>query len=115
MTLESQGGAPNYHPNSFGGPEADLRAKALSPVLPISGDATRYDNGQNDNFSQARLLYQRVLTPLERGRLINNIVDWLRRANTVIQDRAIRNFAQVNEDFGRLIREGIQAKSHSGI
>ncbi|KAL3276553.1 hypothetical protein HHI36_011928 [Cryptolaemus montrouzieri] len=115
MTLDSQGGAPNYHPNSFGGPESDSRAKALSPVLPIAGDAARYDNGLNDNFRQARLLYERVLTPLERGRLINNVVDWLRRANTVIQDRAIKNFAQVNADFGRLIREGIQAKLHSTV
>ncbi|XP_045466310.1 catalase-like [Harmonia axyridis] len=112
MTFESQGGAPNYHPNSFGGPESDLRAKALAPILPIAGDAARYDNGLNDNFSQARLLYERVLTPLERRRLVDNIVDWLRRANAVIQERAIRNFAQVNEDFGRLIREGILAKSH---
>lgn len=37
MTLHSQGGAPNYHPNSFNGPKIDKRAKALSPVIPLHG------------------------------------------------------------------------------
>nr|XP_023028224.1 catalase-like [Leptinotarsa decemlineata] len=106
-TLSSQSGAPNYHPNSFKGPENDRRARALAPVLPISGDAKRIDSGQDDNFTQARLLYEDVLTPDERGRLINNIVSWLKYANTVIQDRSIGNFSKVNEDLGRRIREGL--------
>lgn len=53
-TLQSQAGAPNYHPNSFKGPEEDRRAAALAPIIPLHGDATRIDNNQEDNYSQPR-------------------------------------------------------------
>jgi catalase len=112
-TLDSQGGAPNYHPNSFGGPESDTRARGLSPVLPVVGNASRYDNGDEDNFTQARLLYQKVLNPAERGRLINNIVMCLKNASEFLQERAIKNFSSVDADFGRRIKGGIQAQLHS--
>lgn len=41
MCYENQGGAPNYHPNSFGGPEDDPRAKKLAPPFSVQGDALR--------------------------------------------------------------------------
>lgn len=109
-TVDNQGGAPNYHPNSFGGPESDRRAKGLSPVLPIHGNATRHDNGDDDNFSQSRLLYRNVLKPVERTNLANNIVTDLRNASTFIQDRAIANFAKVDAELGENVRQGIQAQ-----
>lgn len=83
----------------------------LAPTLPITGDAKRIDSGQDDNFTQSRLLYRNVLKPDERGRLIQNIVSWLSAANEVIQERAINNiFSKVDEDLGRRIREGIKAQ-----
>ncbi|EEZ97738.1 catalase [Tribolium castaneum] len=111
-TLDSQGGAPNYHPNSFGGPDNDKRALALSPLLPVVGNAGRYDNGGEDwdNFGQARLLYHRVLKEDEKERLVDNIVNWLKNAADFLQERAIRNFANVDEEFARKIRERIQAQ-----
>lgn len=42
-TVNSQGGAPNYHPNSFEGPVNDERAKALTPAIPLHGEAKRYE------------------------------------------------------------------------
>lgn len=106
-TLQSQGGAPVYHPNSFNGPEESKRAAALTPVLPLSGDAKRIDNGQDDNYTQARLLYKRVLKPDARGRLIQNIISWLKYANPVIQDRTVTSLTNVDEDFARRIQEGL--------
>ncbi|XP_056639845.1 catalase-like isoform X2 [Diorhabda sublineata] len=114
-SLQSQSGAPVYHPNSFKGPEEDKRAKALSPIWPLVGDAQRLDNGNDDNYTQPRLLYQRVLKPLERGRLIDNIVSWLQYANSVLQERAIINFSKVDEDLGRRIRESLHSKSHAQV
>lgn len=111
-TFNSQGGAPIYHPNSFGGPDSDKRAKKLSPTYTIAGDAWRYDNGGEDNFTQARILYQRVLDDGAKGRLINNIASDLRDAATFIQERALNNFAQVDADFSRRINEQIQAYNH---
>ncbi|KAJ8935770.1 hypothetical protein NQ314_012659 [Rhamnusium bicolor] len=108
-TINSQGGTPNYHPNSFKGPENDRRAQALSPSLPLSGVAKRIDNGNDDNFTQARLLYQRVLKPDERSRLIQNIASWLKPTNSVLQDRAIVNFSKVDESLGQQIREELNS------
>lgn len=112
-TFDSQGGAPNYHPNSFKGPRSDRRAKALAPILPIRGDATKYDNGADDNFTQPRALYQRVLDEPAKARLIENIVNNLRYAAGFIQDRAIANFTAVDEELGRKIKEGIEASLHT--
>ncbi|CAH1187434.1 unnamed protein product [Phyllotreta striolata] len=113
--LQSQNGAPVYHPNSFKGPEEESRAKALSPIWPLVGDAQRIDSGHDDNYTQARLLYKRVLKPAERGRLVDNIVSWLKNANGVIQERQIANFAKVDEDFAKRIKEEINAGSHPQV
>ncbi|CAH1975260.1 unnamed protein product [Acanthoscelides obtectus] len=107
-TIQSQGGAPVYHPNSFRGPEDDRRARALAPVLPLNGDVKRIDSGGDDNFTQPGLLYRRVMNEGEKQRLADNIVSWLARANTVIQERTITNILnKVDEDLGRRVREGI--------
>ncbi|XP_018568951.1 catalase [Anoplophora glabripennis] len=110
-TIHSQGGAPNYHPNSFRGPENDKRARALTPHLPLNGVAKRIDSGNDDNFTQARVLYQRVLKPDERARLIQNIVTWLTPTTSILQERAIALFSNVDESFGKKIREGLNSLS----
>ncbi|KAJ8935771.1 hypothetical protein NQ314_012660 [Rhamnusium bicolor] len=108
-TVNSQGGAPNYHPNSFNGPELDKRTRSLTPALNVNGVAKRIDSGNDDNFTQARLLYKKVMKPDERKRMTDNIVTWLIPTTSVLQERAISMFAQVDEDLGRKIREGLNA------
>ncbi|KAI4460364.1 catalase [Holotrichia oblita] len=104
-TFDSQGGAPNYHPNSFGGPETDPRAVALSPRLRYAGDVGFYDTGFEDNFTQARALYQRVFDDAARERCIQNIVYDLKNASAFIQQRQVGVFSQVDESFGRRVQE----------
>lgn len=111
-TAHSQGDAPNYHPNSFNGPKIDKRASALTPVIPLSGEAKRIDNGNDDNFTQPRILYQKVMKPDERERLVNNIVAWLKPTKTFLQERAIEMFAKVDEDLGRRLRLGLNTSQH---
>lgn len=112
MTLRSQGGAPNYHPNSFNGPEVSKRAKSLAPVIPLSGHAKRIDNGNDDNFTQPRLLYKKVMKPDERERLIKNIVAWLKPTREDLVQKAIEMFCKVDEDFGQKIRIGVHDTHH---
>lgn len=114
-TLQSQGGAPVYHPNSFNGPEEDKRAADLTPVLPLSGDARRTENNQDDNFTQPSLFYRRVLKPDARGRLIENIISWLKYANTVIQERTVASLANVDQDFAERIKDGIRSHIHPHV
>ncbi|XP_071054089.1 catalase isoform X2 [Onthophagus taurus] len=108
--MNNQGGAPNYHPNSFAGPENCPRAKLLSPPIPVSGDAKRYDTGDEDNFSQPRVFYQKTLNEQERERLVSNIVGNLKNAADFIQDRAVKNFSQVDATFGQKIADGLKAQ-----
>ncbi|CAH1975261.1 unnamed protein product [Acanthoscelides obtectus] len=111
-TYHSQGGSPNYHPNSFGGPEVDKRARNLAPVLPLHGEAKRVDNGNDDNFTQPRMLYQRVMKPDERGRLIQNIVSWLKPTRVDLQERAIQMFSNVDADLGQRIKTGLNTSQY---
>ncbi|CAH1130687.1 unnamed protein product [Ceutorhynchus assimilis] len=107
-TVNSQGGAPNYHPNSFEGPVNDERAHELAPSIPLHGEAKRIDSGNDDNFSQPRLLYQRVLKEDERERLVDNLVDWLKRTTPAIQKRTIENlFDPVDKSLGNRLREAL--------
>lgn len=101
----NQGGAPNYFPNSFGGP---------SPVPSTSwhvdtatGDVMRYETGDEDNFSQCGEFYRKVLNAEERERLTDNIAGSLSQAEPFIQQRAIANFTAADANYGRSIRQKI--------
>ncbi|XP_030760940.1 catalase-like [Sitophilus oryzae] len=111
-TIKSQGGAPNYFPNSFNGPRNDPRAKALYPSIPLSAHTQRTDNGSEDNFTQAGLLWTRVLKEDEKQRTIDNMVNWLKQTNKVIAERAIRNFDQVDISLGSRLRQSLQLQFH---
>ncbi|XP_053599102.1 catalase-like [Microplitis demolitor] len=106
MTIYDQNGAPNYYPNSFKGPEVLPAVK--SPPFSIFGDADRYEPVNEDNFGQATTFWRQVLGADAKTRLVNNIVASLSKASTFIVERAIKNFSQVDVDFGKRLREGLQ-------
>ncbi|KAJ8919952.1 hypothetical protein NQ315_006481 [Exocentrus adspersus] len=108
MAVNNQGNAPNYHPNSFGGPDVDTAVKDLFPPFTVSGEAHRYDTGDQDNYSQARDFYLRVLDKAAQDRLVSNIVGHLSGASDFIQERCVRNFNQVDKSFGDRIAEGLR-------
>ncbi|CAB3377694.1 Hypothetical predicted protein [Cloeon dipterum] len=108
---DNQAGAPNYFPNSFSGPQECPRGKDTS--FKTVGDVGRYNSGDEDNFSQATDFWNKVLNADERTRLVNNIVDHLKDAADFIQDRAIKNFAQVDATFGKRLREGVDKHKSS--
>lgn len=75
----------------------------------------RYDSGDEDNFSQPRIFYTRVLDEGARTRLINNIVGHMSGAASFLQERSVRMFANVDADFGRRLSEGLRAKAKSSL
>ncbi|XP_017782613.1 PREDICTED: catalase-like [Nicrophorus vespilloides] len=107
-TVNSQGGAPNYHPNSFGGPNSDERAKKYYRTYKAEGVVERYDTKDDDNFTQARVFYQRVLDEAAKTRLIDNIVTELKKANREIQLKTVANFTQVDASLGKRIKDGLK-------
>jgi len=105
MSYDNQGGAPNYFPNSFGGPVLD--ENALQSTFPLSGDVIRHDSGLEDNFSQVDVFWQQELLPAERQRLVKNIAGNLKNAMLVIQNRVVAQFRQVNAQFGDMLAEAL--------
>ncbi|XP_017782612.1 PREDICTED: catalase-like [Nicrophorus vespilloides] len=110
-TINNKGGAPNYHPNSFGGPNSDLKLKRYQNFQYVEGKIGQYDTIDEDNFSQATDFYKRVLKEDERQRLVNNIVDDLGGAAKKVQDRAVENFKKVDLEFANKVRDGLKRKA----
>ncbi|XP_060620894.2 catalase-like [Anolis sagrei] len=98
----NQGGAPNYYPNSFSGPEDQPCLQESCENT--SGDIQRFNDDNEDNVSQVRVFYTKVLTEEERERLCENIARLLKDAQLFIQERAVKNFTDVHPDYGARIQ-----------
>ncbi|UYV62347.1 CAT [Cordylochernes scorpioides] len=123
---DNQGGAPNYFPNSFGGPKEVPSCKESRFPCTVP-DVDRYNSADEDNFSQATNFWNKVevrpvinsssrkvsqevrvqvLKEDERKRLVSNIAGHLKGAKPFLQERAIKMFSQVHPAYG----EGIKAE-----
>uniref|UniRef100_A0A915JPW0 Catalase core domain-containing protein n=1 Tax=Romanomermis culicivorax TaxID=13658 RepID=A0A915JPW0_ROMCU len=100
MAFHNQDGAPNYFPNSFGGPKDDYKSFAEHKFL-CSGDVQRYNSSDEDNFTQPKIFWNKVLNEDERKRLVENIAGHLSNAQPFIREKVVNNFAHVDPDFGR--------------
>jgi catalase len=100
------GGAPNYYPNSFGGPEPT--PEVADPPFEVSGRAARQKYiHPNDDFVQAGALYKKVMTDTDREHLVGNIVEHLAKAQKRIQYRQCAVFCKADPDYGRRVAEGL--------
>lgn len=76
----------------------------------------RIDSGNDDNYTQPRLLYQQVLKDEERQRLVENLVDWLKRTTPTIQKRAIETmFDPVDKTLGNRLRTALNLEAEFHI
>jgi catalase len=99
------GRAPNYQPNSFGGPVDDVSVK--EPPLKISGDADRYDHrAGNDDYTQAGNLY-RLMSAEEKARLVANLVGAMQGVPREIQVRLIGHFTKADPAYGEAVARGL--------
>jgi catalase len=106
MRSDSNGGGPNYYPNSFGGPAPEPEAAA--PAFAVSGKAARQRyTHPNDDFVQAGDLYRKVMTDEDRDHLIGNIVAHLGNAQKRIQLRQTALFYKADPHYGRRVAEGL--------
>merc|ERR1712032_504869 len=94
--------------NSFSGPNVNKKWTPHSEH--VSGDVARWNSADEDNFTQAGIFYNKTLNEAERFRLCDNIASHLCNAQGFLQERAIKNFASADADFGRKIRELIDTK-----
>ena len=98
--VNGNGGAePNYYPNSMGGAEPDPATAA--PALPVDAVIDRYTRpGDDIDFVQPGLLYDKVLSETDRAHLISNIAGHLCGALQRIQYRQLALFYKCSVDFG---------------
>jgi len=102
----NQGGCPNFYRNTFHGPDVTNRDKHIEHATFESGLAARHEAGDDDNFSQPRVFYQKVLDDRGRAHLIQNIVEHLQQCTDKdIICRAVAVLANVDDDFGRQLAE----------
>lgn len=113
---DNQAGAPNYYPNSFGGPDVCPRARTLDPKYKIVGDAQRIESGESeDNFVQATEFWNKTLDVEARKRLVNNIAGHLINASPFLQERAVKMFGQVSSDFGKMLQDALNLKRSANL
>jgi catalase len=104
MRFDGNGGAPNYEPNSFGGPVEDKHF--LEPPLKISGDADRYDPREGaDDFAQPGALFH-LMNPSQKEQLFSNLAAGMQGVPERIQVRQLVHFYKTDPDYGR----GVAAK-----
>lgn len=111
---DNHSGVPNYYPNSFNGPIANVN-RATPHTVQVIGDVKRYNTADDDNFTQVTVFWRKVLNEQERTALVNNIVGHLCMAQSFLQERAIENFSKVDPEYGRRIREGLNRKAQAGL
>jgi len=102
----NSGASPNYEPNTFGGPKANLAHR--EPPLKISGDADRYEQKRvaDDDHIQPGNLY-RLLPEDEQERLIENIVGSLKNVPEEIQGKMVGHFRRADADYGEGIAKSL--------
>jgi catalase len=110
MRYHHNGGRPVYAPNSHGGPVAD----------PSLGEAAWFQEGgeivrsaytlrrDDDDFGQPGALYRDVMSDIDRGHLVENIVGHLSDgvADETVE-RALQYWASVDSDLGARVRAGL--------
>jgi len=107
MRVDNNGkGAPNYYPNSFGGPMPSTRT--VDPPMEVSGKVGRYAFALTDiDFVQPGELYRRVMSDQDREHLINNIVGHLGNAQKRIQLRQTALFYKADPDYGQRVARSL--------
>jgi catalase len=104
-TGSNMGGLPNYFPNSVDGAPQDEKDEKFASYAGDHKVANKFSTKDDDNFSQARDFYRKVLDDDARDRLTSNLAENLSKATKPVQERTIEMFAQVDPDYGQRIRE----------
>ncbi|OQR84492.1 catalase [Achlya hypogyna] len=109
----NMGGAPNYFPNSAGGPSFLVGLAQATSKVP-SARVMKYSTKDDDNFSQCGDFYRKVLSEDARTRLVDNIAGNLVAAKPTIQERAIANFTAADKEYGQRIATKIAELRKAG-
>lgn len=113
MRFDGNGGSnPHYSPNSFDGNETDASYQESHYNLD-SSEVGHFDRNQNDDdhYSQPRDLFEKVMSPEERNRTVQNIVNSMSgisgpRKEEII-NRQLCHWFRASPILGSLIAKGL--------
>jgi catalase len=104
------GGAKNYEPNSFN--SVKETGRPLWQPVQVSGataEAAAPAHAEDNDFVQAGNLY-RLMSEAEKERLISNLAGFIAKVSRDdIAERAIANFRQADDDYGKRLEAAVQA------
>lgn len=100
----SQGAAPNYFPNSFGGPVESERAAELEVPFKACGQVRRAQDDIADYFTQPRQYWQHILDEDHKTRVLINMATSLKQVRRPTQERTIELFSKVDQDLSNRLR-----------
>ena len=110
MRYRHNGKQPVYAPNSYGGPQADPERYA-DVGWSASGEILRSAytlHAEDNDFVQAGNFYRHALSVTDRDHLVSNIVGHMGQGvDRFVQERAIKNWYQVDKELGSRIAEGL--------
>jgi catalase len=114
MRVDGNGlSAPNYEPNSFGGPVEDPAYR--DPMVPSSGEIGRFNHREgNDDYTQPGNLF-RLMTAEEKKRLIANIVGTMKSIPQRIQELQIQHFTKCDPAYGAGVAQGLGLKVEATV
>jgi catalase len=101
----NSGSAPNYEPNSFGGPVEDPAYRERPRT--VSGSVDRHNHRlDSDYYMQPGNLF-RLMPPDARERLIGNIVSTMKSIPQRIQELQIQHFYKADPAYGTGVAKGL--------
>ena len=105
---------PAYVPNSKGGPAADGRLFPENAVWAADGEFVRAAytlRPDDDDFSQAHALVNRVMDDAARDRLVSNIVGHvLQGVEEPVLSRVFEFWSKIDATIGARVKQGVLAE-----
>lgn len=93
-----------YEPNSFNGPVEDH--SVAEPPLKVSGDITRYENENEDDYTQPGNLF-RLFNEEQKERLFKNIAAAMAGVPQEIVERQLGHFDKADPAYGEGVRRAL--------
>jgi catalase len=110
MNYRHAGAQPVYAPNSHGGPAADP-SKEMPSWWVEAAEIGRYAyelHAEDDDFTQAGMLYRDVMSATDRDHLVTNIVAHASNGVTrAVQSRVADYWGRVDPDLGTRVAAGL--------
>ena len=120
MTYRNAGNVPNYAPNTKGGPAAVGAEQGADLGWDVeAAELGRYANqkhAEDDDFVQARTLYNEVMEDVNREALVEGIVGHASapEVTDAMHERVIAYWASVDADLGAKVAAGLGKDNGQG-